>query len=161
MLSSLSCLLAFADLLSLHRATLFLVREHSSIPYLQMAAKILNLPQLCITRIMAKEATNPKPSCRDKNNTAWQFTKTLANVPLSTWELRNRPPKKLDFIISFLLSHTKLLTSIAYKPLLSYFMHRMTSLLSQQPLSARLSTNWQEWQFWLAAVLRSFNTMAF
>ena len=36
---------------------------------------------------------------------------------LSTRELRNRPPKKLDFIVIFflLLSHTKLLTSIVYK----------------------------------------------
>jgi len=37
--------------------------------------------------------------------------------------------KKSDFIVFFLLSHTKLLTSIAYqlKQLLSYFMHRTNS----------------------------------
>jgi len=54
--------------------------------------------------------------------------KILANVPLSTRELRNRLLKKSDFV--FLLSHTKLLTSIAYKlkQLFSYFTHRMTSL---------------------------------
>ena len=63
----------------------------------------------------------------------------------------------------FLLSHTKLLTSIAYKlkQILSYFMHRTTLLSSQQPLSPSLSANWQEWRFWLAAVPRSCNTMPF
>jgi len=63
----------------------------------------------------------------------------------------------------FLLSHTKLLTSIAYKlkQILSYFTHRTTSLSSQQPLSARLPANWQERRFWLAAVPRSCNTTPF
>ena len=37
-------------------------------------------------------------------------------------------------------------------------MHRTTSLL---PLSPRLSANWQESQFWLAAVLQSSNTTPF
>ena len=82
---------------------------------------------------MAKEATNPNQAYRE-NDTAYQFTKTLANIPLSMRELRNRPPKSWissSFFI-LLLSHIKLLTSIAYKVkhLLSYFMHRMTSLLS-------------------------------
>jgi len=71
----------------------------------------------------------PNQACRE-NDTAWQFTKILTNVPLSTRELRNRRLKKSDFIIIFLLSHTKLLTSIAYtlKQLLSYITHRMISL---------------------------------
>jgi len=38
------------------------IRECGSVLYLGMATEILNLPYLCITRIMAKEATNPKPS---------------------------------------------------------------------------------------------------
>ena len=38
------------------------LRERGSGLYLGMATEILNLPLLCITRIMAKEATNPKPS---------------------------------------------------------------------------------------------------
>jgi len=37
------------------------IRERGSVLYLGMATEILNLP-LCITGIMAKEATNPKPS---------------------------------------------------------------------------------------------------
>ena len=67
------------------------------------------------------------------------------------------------FLSFFLLSHTKLLTSIAYKlkQILSYFTHRTTLLSSQQPLSARLPANWQEWRFWLAAVPRSCNTPPF
>jgi len=39
-----------------------IIRERGSILYLRMAKEILNLPWLCITRIMAKEATNLKPS---------------------------------------------------------------------------------------------------
>ena len=63
----------------------------------------------------------------------------------------------------FLLSHAKLLTSIAYKlkQLLSYFINRMTSLSSQQSFSACLSANWQEWQFWLTLALQSSNTTPF
>jgi len=38
------------------------IREHGTILYLRMAMEILNLPYFCITQIMAKEATNPKPS---------------------------------------------------------------------------------------------------
>ena len=37
------------------------IRERGSILYLEMATEILNLPWLCITQIMAEEATNPKP----------------------------------------------------------------------------------------------------
>jgi len=61
-----------------------------------------------------QKATNPKPSSQAfrESGTAWQFIRILANVPLSTRELRSRPLKKLDFVILF---HTKLLTSIAYK----------------------------------------------
>ena len=104
-----------------------LIKEHSSILYLGMTKEILNLPWLCISQIMTKEATNPKPSMQRE----WYCLavhKILANVPLSTWELRNRPLKKSDFDI-FLLSHTKLLTSITYKlnQLLSYFTQRTTS----------------------------------
>ena len=36
------------------------IRERGSILYLEMATEILNLPWLCITQIMAEEATNPK-----------------------------------------------------------------------------------------------------
>jgi len=64
-----------------------------------------------------KKLQTPNQAYR-QNDTAWQFTKILANVPLSMLELRNRPPKKSDFVIFlsfFLLSHTKRLTSIAYK----------------------------------------------
>jgi len=38
------------------------IRERGSVLYLGMATEILNLPSLCIAQIMAKEATNPKPS---------------------------------------------------------------------------------------------------
>ena len=38
------------------------IRERGSVLYLGMATEILNLPYFCITQIMAKEATNPKPS---------------------------------------------------------------------------------------------------
>jgi len=50
-------------LLIAHHAIIFNnIRECGSVLYLGMATEILNLPQLCITQIMAKEATNPKPS---------------------------------------------------------------------------------------------------
>ena len=39
-----------------------IIRERGSVLYLGMATEILNLPYFCITQIMAKEATNPKPS---------------------------------------------------------------------------------------------------
>ena len=61
--------------------------------------------------IMAKKLQTPSQACRE-NDTAWQFIRMLANIPLSTWELRSRAPKESDFVIFFLLSHTKLLTSI-------------------------------------------------
>jgi len=38
------------------------IRERGSVLYLGMVTEILNLPYFCITQIMAKEATNPKPS---------------------------------------------------------------------------------------------------
>ena len=38
------------------------IRERGSVLYLGMATEILNLPYFCITQIMAKEATIPKPS---------------------------------------------------------------------------------------------------
>ena len=38
------------------------IRERGSVLYLGMATEILNLPYFCITQIMAKEATDPKPS---------------------------------------------------------------------------------------------------
>jgi len=38
------------------------IRERGSVLYLGMATEILNLTYFCITQIMAKEATNPKPS---------------------------------------------------------------------------------------------------
>ena len=56
-----------------------------------------------------QEATNPKPSMQRE----WYCLavhKVLTNMPLSTWELRNRPLKKSDFDI-FLLS------SFSYKTL--------------------------------------------
>ena len=37
------------------------IRERGSVLYLGMATEILNLPHLCTTQIMAKEAANPKP----------------------------------------------------------------------------------------------------
>jgi len=39
-----------------------LIRERGSVLYLGMATEILNLPYLCIPKIIAKEATNPKSS---------------------------------------------------------------------------------------------------
>jgi len=38
------------------------IRERGSVLYLGMAMEFLNLPWLCITQIMAKQATNPKAS---------------------------------------------------------------------------------------------------
>ena len=38
------------------------IRERGSVLYLGMATENLNLPYFCITQIMAKEATNTKPS---------------------------------------------------------------------------------------------------
>jgi len=126
-----------------------------------MATKFWIYHSYVSPRQWSKRLQTPNQAC-GKNDTAWQFTKILANVPLSTRELRNRPLKKSDFVI-FILSHTKLLTSTAYKlkQILSYFMHRTTLLSSQQPLSARLSANWQEWRFWVAVVPWSCNTTPF
>ena len=61
---------------------------------------------------MAKEATNPNQAYRE-NDTAYQFTKTLANIPLSMRELRNRPPKSWILSSFFLLSSS----SFSYKTL--------------------------------------------
>ena len=78
---------------------------------------------------------------------------------MSMWELRSRPlPSVFFFLLCF--SYIKLLTSILYKlkQVLSYFMHR-TTFRRKSPLSACLSANWawQEWWFWLAAVLTQCN----
>jgi len=45
----------------LHRVSVC-IRECGSVPYLGMAMEMLNLPYVCITKIMAKKATNTKPS---------------------------------------------------------------------------------------------------
>ena len=113
---------------------------------------------------MAK-ATNPKPSMQRE----WYCLAVHKNTRERTFEYagaEKQTAEKVGFrhlLSFFLLSHTKLLTSIAYKlkQILSYFTHRTTSLSSQQPLSARLSANWQEWRFWLAVVPRSCNTTPF
>jgi len=100
--------------------------------------------------------------------------KILANVPLSIRELRNTPPKKSDFIFvvvvflsfflsSFLPSHTKLLTSIAYKTkavIELIYTQNDIAFVIVAPFSPFVC-NWQEWWFWLATVLRSSNTMPF
>jgi len=72
--------------------------------------------------VMCHLDKTPNQACRE-NDTAQQFTNILLNVPLSTWELRNRPPEKVgchhhlssSSFFFLLLSHTKRLTSIAYK----------------------------------------------
>ena len=112
------------------------IRERGSVLYLGMATEILNLPYLCITRIMAKEATNPKPSMQRE----WYCLAVHKNTHEHTVEYagaEKQTPEKVRFrhlLSSFFLlsSHTKLLTSITYKlkHLLSYFRHRTTSLSS-------------------------------
>ena len=56
-----------------------------------------------------KQLNTQNQACR-QNDTAQPFTKILVNLPQSMQELRN---KNSDFVI-IVLSHTKLLTSIAY-----------------------------------------------
>jgi len=82
---------------------------------------------------MAKEATNPKPSMQRK----WYCLAVHKNTCENTIEYvgaEKQTAKKVGFrhplSFFFLLSHTRLLTSIAYKlkHLLSYFTHRMISL---------------------------------
>ena len=71
---------------------------------------------LAITQVIhknSKKLQTPNQACRE-NDTAQRFTKTLANIPLSTRELRNRPPKKSDFVIFFL---SFFLSSFSYKTL--------------------------------------------
>ena len=84
-----------------------------------MAKEILNLPLLCITRIIAKEATNPKPSMQID----WYCLAGHKNTRKCTFEYAG-VEKKIAEKVRFchLLSHIKLLTSIAYqlKQLLSY-----------------------------------------
>jgi len=98
-----------------------------------------------------------------ENDTAWQFTKILTNLPFEYVGTEKQTTKKVGFchlsFFFFLIQNSWLAYEL--KQLLSYFMHRTTSLSSQQPLSAHLSANWQEWQFWLAAVPQSCNTMPF
>ena len=115
-----------------------IIREHGSILYLGMATEILNLPWLCITQITAKEATNPKPSMQRE----WyclavhKYTRecTFEYVGAEKQTAEKVGFRHLSFFLSFFLSssHTKLLTSIAYKlkHLLSYFTHRTISLSS-------------------------------
>ena len=117
---------------------------------------------------MVKEATIPKSSMRRE----WYCLAVHKNTRKRTTEYTGAEEQTVEKVgfrhllssFFFLLSSFsyKLLTSIAYKlkQILSYFTHR-TSLSSQQPLSARLSANWQEWRFWLAVVLRSSNTTPF
>ena len=45
----------------------------------------------------------PQNQAHRENDIAWQFTKILANVPLSMRELKNRSLKKSDFVIFFFI----------------------------------------------------------
>ena len=94
-------------------------RSHS---HLGKAKEILNLPLLCITRIMAKEATRPKtkhaermilPSSSQKYTWTYLWVRGVEKHRRKVWFRRH-------------LSHTKLLTSIAYqlKQLLRCLTHR-------------------------------------
>jgi len=93
-------------------------------------------------------------------------TKTLANIPLSTRELRNRPPKKSDFVIFFLSSFFFSYKTLDYHSLqtkaLVELLHAQNDIafVVVAPFSPFV-TNWQEWQFWRAAILRSSNTTPF
>jgi len=102
-----------------------------SVLYLGMATEILILPYLCTTRIMAKEATNPKPSMQTERY-CLAVHKNTRERTAEYAEAEKQTAEKVGFChLSFLfLSHTKLLTSVAYKlkHLLSYFTHRMISL---------------------------------
>jgi len=77
---------------------------------------------------MAKEATNPKPSMQRERYCLAVHKYTRER----TFEYAGAEKQTAEKVIIFLLSHTKLLTSIAYKlkQLLSYFTHRTTSLSS-------------------------------
>ena len=83
---------------------------------------------------MAKEATNPKPSmqrecyCLAVHKNTRELTVGYAGAEKQTAEKVGF--RHLSFFLSS--SHTKLLTSIAYKlkHLLSYFTHRTISLSS-------------------------------
>jgi len=81
---------------------------------------------------MAKEATNPKSSMQGE----WYWLAVHKNTRERTFECvgaEKQTAEKVEFRhLSFKSSHTKLLTSIAYKlkQLLSYFTHRTTSLSS-------------------------------
>ena len=138
------------------------IRECGGVLYLGMATEIL---KLCITRIMSIEATNPKPSMQREWYCLAVHKKILANVPLSTRELRNRPSDFIAafFLSFFLLSRTKLLTSIAYKTkAVIELIHTQNGIafVVVAPFSPFVC-NWQEWWFWLATVLRSSNKMPF
>ena len=78
-----------------------------------MAKEILNLPLLCITWIIAKEATKPQTKHADRLVLPRKCTFEYAGVEKQIAE-------KVRFC--HLLSHIKLLTSIAYqlKQILSY-----------------------------------------
>jgi len=83
--------------------------------------------------MMAKEATNSTPSMQIE-----RYCLAVHKKPLSAQEWRNRQLKKSDFVIFFLLlSHTKLLTSIAYKlkQLLSYFTQNNIAFIVVAPFS--------------------------
>ena len=104
---------------------IIVIREHGSVLYLGMAKEIY---YICITRIMAKEATNPKQKHADGMilpSSSHKYSRRYLSIRWS-WETVGF----CHLLFSFLLSRTKLLTSIAYKlkHLLSYFTHRMISL---------------------------------
>jgi len=99
---------------------------------------------------------NPKQECRSIDTTQ-QFTKILANIPVSTQELRNRVLKKLDFITSFLLSFFFLIQNSWPAYLTSKTSYWATSQTKWYHClrSTHLSANWQEQQLSLAEVLWS------
>ena len=111
------------------------IRPWYTVFYLGIAKEIL-LPWLCITRIMANEATNryPNQACRE-SDTAWQFTKILVNVPLNTREQRNRsrPPKKWDFVI-FLAYKNLDWHSLRTKAVIEHRRHRFRRSSPFQPV---------------------------
>ena len=86
---------------------LLCIRERGSVLYLGMATEILNLPHFCITQIMAKEATNPKPSMQRE----WSCLVVHKYTRERTFEYagaEKQTAEKSDFVVFFLLSHTKL-----------------------------------------------------
>jgi len=83
---------------------------------------------------MAKETTSPNQACGE-NDTAWVAVHKNTRkhiVEYTGAEKQTAEKGQISSSFFLLLSHTKLLTSIAYKlkQLLSYFTHRMTSLSS-------------------------------